>query len=305
MWGLEYFSFRDLWSPYFMGFMMAVAVLYTFVVGPWREKFGGGIEAVPFKRQFVFLLAIALLYVTQGGPLSLMGHLMFTFHMTDMAISYLVVPPMLLYGIPAWLWRWAFGRSFWRPLKFLAGPGISLFLFNLLFSFYHIPGIHDWVMVHYFAHAVYYVVLLIAALLNWWQISCPVPEWQRLTPLRRIGFIFANGILLTPACVMIIFASDPLFAVYNDPAVWVKAMGYCMAGDPSVLLTKFDGPKFFNLMSVQNDQQLGGIVMKLLQEFIDIIALLKVFSEWYRKERAKEDEPGIDEAAAAGHLNNV
>jgi putative membrane protein len=296
MWGLEYFSFRDLWSPVFMVFMMAVGVLYTFVVGPWRTHFTGS-ATVPLKRQITFLLAVILLYFVHGGPLSLLGHLMFTFHMTDMAISYFVVPPMLLYGIPDWLWKWTFNRSFWRPLRVFTNPVVALFLFNLMFSFYHMPDIHDWVMTHYRVHALFYFLLLVAAMLNWWQVHCPVAEWAPLTPLRRLGFIFLNGLLLTPACVMIIFAGQPLFAVYSDPNVWAKAMGYCVSGDPSVLLAKFKGPSFFNMLSIQNDQQLGGIIMKFLQEFINIGALFIVFMKWYKQDRAREDDPSLDDAA--------
>jgi putative membrane protein len=297
--GLEYFSFADLWSPVFLVFMMAIGVLYTFMVGPWRSHFKGS-APVPMKRQLSFLLAVVLLYLCQGGPLSLLGHLMFTFHMTVMAISYFIVPLLLLYGIPDWMWRWAFGRRFWRPFRVLTNPLIGLFLFNLMFSFYHMPQIHDWIMVHTTVHAVYYFLLLVAATLNWWHIAYPVAEWVRLTPLRRMGYIFANGMLLTPACVMIIFASEPLFAMYSDPNVWAQAMQYCVSGDPAALLSKFDGgPAFFNLMNAQEDQQLGGIVMKFLQEFVNIGALFVVFMRWYKHERAREDEPGFDDAAGA------
>jgi putative membrane protein len=308
MMGLEYFSFRDLWSPWFMAFMMAVAILYTFIVGPWRAKFGGGEVPVPMKRQLAFLSAVLLLYFTQGGPLSLMGHLMFTFHMTDMAISYIIVPPMLLYGIPEWLWRYMFDRRIWRPLRGLMKPLFCLFAFNLVFSVYHIPANHDWIMTHYTIHALYYVLLLVTATMMWWQIYCPVPEWTKLSSLWKLGYVFLNGLLLTPSCVLIIFASVPVFTVYNDPAVWVKAMGYCMAGDPAKLLVKIQsGPSFFNLLSSVDDQQLGGIIMKLVQEFVNVIVLFVVFMGWYRRERAKEDEPNseIPAGVTGGGLNNV
>ncbi|WP_276356265.1 cytochrome c oxidase assembly factor CtaG [Cohnella caldifontis] len=299
MLGLEYFSFRDLWSPVFLVFMLAVGVLYTFVAGPWRTNFKHS-SPVTIGRQVVFLLGVALLYLAQGGPLSLLGHLMFTFHMTDMAISYFIVPPMLIYGIPDWLWKWAFDRSFWRPFRALMNPLIGLFLFNLLFSFYHMPNVHDWIMVHTTVHAAFYFVLFLAAMLNWWHVQCPVPEWARLTPLWRLGYIFGNSIVLTPACVLIIFASKPMFSVYSDPYVWAQAMRYCVSGDPARLLAEFKGgPAFFNLMSAQDDQQLGGILMKLLQEFINIGALFVVFNKWYRQDRERENENDWDESAGA------
>jgi len=297
--GLEYFSFTELWSPVFLVLMMAVGVLYTFVVGPWRSRFKGN-SPVSMKRQISFLLAVFLLYLTMGGPLSVLGHLMFTFHMVNMAISYFVVPTMLIYGIPDWLWRWAFSRTFWRPFRVLMNPLISLFLFNVLFSFYHMPSIHDWFMTNYKVNAVFYFVLLVSAMMNWWHIQCPVPEWALLTPLRRLGYIFANGLLLTPACVLIIFANAPLFAVYNNPIIWAQAMQYCVSGDPSAILARFNGgPAFFNLLSAQEDQQLGAIAMKLLQELINIGALFIVFMRWYRHERAREDDPSFSETTSA------
>ncbi|MCC3374777.1 cytochrome c oxidase assembly factor CtaG [Cohnella sp. REN36] len=302
--GLQYFSFADLWSPYLLTLMLAIIVLYTFVVGPWRERFGGA-EPVGAGRQISFIAGIVLLYLAQGGPLSLMGHLMFTFHMTDMAISYFIVPPMLLYGVPVWLWRAIFSQRGWRPLRFLMNPLFGLFAFNLLFSFYHMPSNHDWIMTHYYVHALYYLALFLTAMISWWHVMSPVPEWSRLTNLRKLGFIFLNGLLLTPACVLIIFAGAPLFAVYNDPQVWVRAMGYCVSGDPAALLSKFEGgPAFFSLLSPLDDQQLGGIIMKLLQEGVNIVALFTVFMQWYKRERAQDDDPTFDHASS-GRLNNV
>jgi putative membrane protein len=280
-----------------MVFMMAVGVLYTFVAGPWRTHFNGS-SPVPLKRQISFLLAVLLLYLCHGGPLNLLGHLMFTFHMLVMAVSYFIAPLLLIYGVPDWLWRWVFGRAFWRPFRFLMNPLICLFLFNLLFSFYHMPNIHDWIMVHTTIHALFYFLLLVVAMMNWWHVQNPVPEWSRITPLQRLGYIFANGLLLTPACVLIIFANEPLFSIYSDPNVWAQAMQYCVSGDPSTLLAQFEGgPAFFNLMSAREDQQLGGIAMKLLQEFINIGALFVVFMKWYKQDRAQEDEPDYNDAA--------
>ncbi|MDI4648487.1 cytochrome c oxidase assembly factor CtaG [Cohnella hashimotonis] len=302
--GLEYFSFADLWSPVMMVISLLIILLYSLVVGPWRERFNAS-EPVSKKRQAAFIAGIVLLYLAQGGPLSLMGHLMFTFHMTAMAISYFIVPAMLIYGVPAWLWRSIFSRPFWRPLRFLMNPLFGLFAFNLLFSVYHMPANHDWIMTHYVVHGFYYFVMLGAAMISWWHIMCPVAEWSRLTNLRKLGFIFLNGLLLTPACVLIIFASTPLFSVYNDPEVWTRAMGYCISGNSAEFLSQFKGgPAFFSLMAPTDDQQLGGIIMKLLQEFVNIAALYTVFMQWYRKERAQDDDPSFDHASSS-RLNNV
>lgn len=304
MFGLEYFSFADVWSPVFLLVSLSVLLLYTLAVGPWREKFPGS-EPVPARRQMAFAAGVLLLYLAQGGPLNLLAHLMFTFHMISMAVSYVIVPPLLLYGTPAWLWRRVFDRPFWRPLRFLMHPLICLVAFILLFSLYHVPDIHDSVMVNYTVHALYYALLFITAMMLWWHVSCPVPEWDRLTPLRKIGYVFMSGVLLTPACVLIIFAGTPVYAVYNDPQVWVRAIGYCVAGDPTYLLQEAGGPAFFQWMTPLEDQQLGGIVMKLLQELVNIVALYTIFMSWYRNERAGDREEFDEDPVSSAHLGNA
>ncbi|SFF48686.1 putative membrane protein [Paenibacillus algorifonticola] len=298
MLGLEYFSFEELWTPWYMFGTIAVIILYFYLNGPWREKHAPLEASATGKQRFMFVVSAILYYLCNGGPLNFLGHLMFTFHMFNMSISYLIVPPMLILSIPAFMWRKLFASKKWRSLNFLMNPILSLLLFNLLFSFYHVPVIHDFVMTHYTIHRIYYFVMLIAAIMMWWQIACPVPEWNRLTDLKKMAYVFANGILLTPACALIIFASTPLYAVYNDPNVWVQAMGYCVSGDPTRLLTMFDGPQFFNLMEVVEDQQLGGIVMKLLQELMYGIILAYIFSQWYKREHKEDDLPNSNTGTA-------
>ncbi|QAY68050.1 cytochrome c oxidase assembly factor CtaG [Paenibacillus protaetiae] len=294
MLGLQYFTFEELWNPIYMFVMAAIVILYFYMIGPWREKHAPEAPQSTAWQKTLFITAVILFYMVQGGPVNLLGHLMFTFHMIDMSVSYLMVPPLLLLSIPGYFWQAVFAKSWWRKLRFMMNPIVTLVLFNLLFSVYHVPMIHDYIMTHYAIHRAYYLLLLVTAIMMWWQIVCPVPEWNRLTDLKKMAYVFANGVLLTPACALIIFASTPLYAVYNDPDVWVKAMGYCVSGDPNRLLAMFNGPQFFNLMEPVEDQQLGGIVMKLLQEFMYGVILAYIFFHWFKKEHTEDDMPNTN-----------
>lgn len=289
MLGLEYFSFRALWSPWLLFLTIALLIGYFYLIGPWRLKhFPNERRATPWQ-QFMAVSGIVLLYIAQGGPMNLLGHLMFTFHMANMSISYLIAPPLIILGIPAYVWRFTFGKPFWKRFSKSMNPIFTLVLFNVLFSFYHIPAAHDYIMTNYLLHEFYYFVLLVTAMMMWWQITCPVPEWSRLNGLRKMAYVFASGVLLTPACALIIFAGEPMYAVYNDPNVWAKAMNYCVAGNTQQLLSQFQGPAFFNLMAPAEDQQLGGILMKLVQEIMYGCILAYIFSQWYRQENAESD----------------
>ncbi|MCR2803294.1 cytochrome c oxidase assembly factor CtaG [Paenibacillus soyae] len=292
----KYFSFAELWNPMFLFAMIGVVILYYYMIGPWREKHAPSEQAATLKQKTLFVGAIVLVYLCHGGPFNLLGHLMFTFHMVNMSISYLIVPPMVLLGIPAFLWRAAFSASFWRKLRLFMHPIVTLVLFNMLFSIYHVPMVHDYVMTNFTVHRLYYVVLFITAFMMWWQIACPVPEWNKITDVKKMAYVFANGVLLTPACALIIFSDGGMYATYNDPQVWATAMGYCMSGDTSYLIGEFGGPQFFNKLGVMDDQQLGGIVMKLVQELMYGIILAYIFKQWFKREHAEDDLPNPETA---------
>ncbi|WP_379158426.1 cytochrome c oxidase assembly factor CtaG [Paenibacillus sp. sgz5001063] len=288
--GLSFFSFAELWSPLFFAVMLLLSAGYFVGIGPLAVRFPGS-STVPLWRRSSFVIGMLALYLAQGGPLSLLGHILFSFHMVSMALSYLVAVPLIMLGIPDWAWR-ALLKALPFPLRrlsFLAQPVVSALLFNGLFSLYHIPVIHDYVMLHFAVHRIYYAVLFLTSALMWWNLINPLPELRGLNGLGQIGFIFLNMVLLTPACGLIIFAGAPLYATYSDPQTWARAMGYCVSGSPAALLQTFGGPAFFGWLSPKVDQQVGGIAMKFIQEFIFASMLAYVFYHWYKKENGQDD----------------
>lgn len=293
MLSLEIFGFRALWSPFFFVFISAVLVLYFMVTYVKREKF---VNSEPLKRSeaILFTTAIILLYITKGGPLDLMGHLMFYAHMIQMAVLYLVIPPLMIVGIPNWVWRKVLNYPIVKPLfNFFTKPLIALILFNGMFSFYHIPLIFDAIKMNMWMHAGYTFVLFLFAIFMWWPLMNRLPEYESLSGLKKIGYIFADGILLTPACALIIFADTPMYATFSDPSAWMEALKLCV---PTSTLASLDlsGPEVFNSMSLIDDQQLGGVIMKIIQEIVYGVVLAQIFFSWYRKEQEESEDINND-----------
>ncbi|MCG7408612.1 cytochrome c oxidase assembly factor CtaG [Paenibacillus sp. ACRRX] len=302
MFGLEQFTFADLWSPLILVAAVLIIILYLGLTGPFRSRFERS-EPVGAWKKFMFIIGIVLLYLVQGGPINVMSHMMFTFHMVMMSVSYIIVPPLLMLGMPSWLWRYLLDRPVMRKLKWAMHPILTALLFNVLFSFYHVPAVHDYVMLNYGVHIIYYIALFITSVMMWWPIVTPVPEWVILTDVKKMGYIFLNGMLITPACALIIFADTPLYSTYTDPDTWAQAMGYCVAGDPKALLAAFGGPQFFNWFDGAEDQQLGGILMKMVQELMYGAILAYVFSQWFRREGKDDDD--VVESTLEGHFNQA
>ena len=291
---LDIFGFRALWSPYL--FLITILVMaFYFYVTYFRAK-----DQFKKKEAIYFSIAMILLYVIKGSPIDLLGHLSFTVHMIQMAFLFLVIPPFFILGIPEWLLR-KFVLKKWFLL--LTQPLITLIFFNGLFSFYHVPSIFDVVKVNIVLHGIFTTVLFISSLFMWWHLVNKIEDKQQLSGLKKIGYIFANGILITPACALIIFSKVPMYATYADPAVWMEAMKLCVpAGTLSGL--NLSGPQMFIHMPVIEDQQAGGVIMKVIQEIVYGIILATTFFNWFKEDSKKADEETRRYMEANPHLGN-
>src|SRR5690625_673617 len=102
MWlDLQIFGFRGLWRPYFLLFIVGLALLYFLITGPLRFKFGIS-HRHSLKQQTYFYAGLLLLYIVKGAPIDLLAHIMLSAHMMQLAIYYLVFPIFILKGIPVW-----------------------------------------------------------------------------------------------------------------------------------------------------------------------------------------------------------
>src|SRR5699024_7782051 len=153
---------------------------------------------------------MVLLYAVKGAPVDLLSHIMLSAHMAQLAIYFLVFPIFMIKGLPVWIWDWFVHLPVIHPIvKLLTKPLISLLFFNTLFSLYHIPNIFDISKEYQVAHTAFGLIILVAAFIVWFPILTPLKEFNTLSPLLKIGYIFANGVLITPACILIIFADVP------------------------------------------------------------------------------------------------
>ena len=261
-----------------------ILVLYFVITHYFRNRFTGS-EPLQSRNAILFTTGIILLYILKGSPIDLLGHILFYVHMSQMALLYLVVTPMLILGIPVWLWKRVLQFPlFEKPFKFFTKPIIALLGFNGLFSLYHIPVVFDQVKTDPLLHAVFTTVLFLLSIFMWWPFFNQLPAHQSLNGMHKVGYIFANGALLTPACALIIFAGEPMYATYSNPTMWTEAMKLCVpAGSLEAL--KLSGPELFQSMSLKFDQQLGGVLMKILQEVIYGVFLARAFFQWFREEQ--------------------
>lgn len=280
---IDPFGWQSWWSPWLLTIVLACALGYGWMIRTFHKT------PVPLRKQIAFYTGLICIYLGLGSPIDLYGHLMFTFHMVTMTLTFLIAPPLLLAGLTEQMLQPLGKFKLVRMFRFLIHPLVALVAFNVAFSLYHVPSAHDAIMVNYTLHTVYYGILFFTAVLMWFPIICPVPKLDTLVGVKKMGYIFANSVLLMPACALIIFANEPLYATYTDPQMWATAMGYCVTNmSKETLLTLFSGPQSLAWIEPLTDQQLGGVIMKLTQEFVYGTILVYVFRQWYQHENGTE-----------------
>ncbi|CAM3499598.1 MULTISPECIES: cytochrome c oxidase assembly factor CtaG [Brevibacillus] len=277
----ETFGFRGTWNPELIVLTVLIGVAYYSFIGPLRHTFPDA-EPVSLRQKIMFSAGLLLFYFSLGSPLNVSGHFLFSAHMLQQSLLYLVMPLLILAGTPKYLFRYLASYGWIRMiLKIFTHPLPAVILFNALFSFYHVPFILDLAMNNLAMHNLIHLILLIAAFFMWMPVIAPVPEIHRLTHLQKLAYIFANGVLITPACALIMFAGAPMYDTYLNGPTMLCAPFFSAPIDKSM---------FTITMDPLEDQRLGGILMKLMQELNYGIVLAYVFTTWYRKERDQPDE---------------
>ncbi|WP_277585764.1 cytochrome c oxidase assembly factor CtaG [Psychrobacillus antarcticus] len=286
---ISIFGFQALWSPVMIGVLVFLTILYFLITVKWRNDFKVS-EPLKKKEAAYFLSGIVLLYIVKGSPIDLMAHIMFSYHMVQMALLLMLIPPILMKGIPWWIWKVVIELPAVRKVfPILTKPLLSLIVFSGMFSFYHIPMIFDFIKLDEGLHGTYTFILFLSAIFMWWSIVDIKGLSGHLHGLKKIGFIIASAVLITPACALIIFTGTPLYETYTNSDVWLKAMELCVPASTLAGLS-LSGPQLFSNMSPLDDQQLGGILMKIVQEIIYAVFLMSIFSKWYKNEQDNAEE---------------
>ena len=284
MWDkLQIFGFQALWNPLTLLITILLGLLYYLFTGPLKEKTGLK-ERPSGKQQLWFYLALTLFYLVKGAPLYIMSHIFLSVHMLQMVIFYLIIPMLVIKGIPEQWWRNVFNSRLIGPImNFFTKPLIAIIVFHALFSFYHLPVVLDFSKTNNFVHWSITLLIFVGAFFFWWPLMTPFKERVIIRPLYKILYIFASGLLITPSCALIIFADAPLYATYSQPDAFMNALALCV---PVEVLQGLNlgGPQIFMNVDIVNDQQLAGIVMKVSQEFIYGGVLAALFYQWYNSE---------------------
>ena len=260
------------WEPTVLAGCAALAAGYVVVARP------RGIRAVSFMAGVLTLL-LALI-----SPLDALGDTyLFSAHMLQHFLLILVVPPLLLLGIPPWVAERALR---WEPAsraeRVLGQPVLAwLVAIGTLWA-WHAPALYDAALANEGLHVVQHLCFLVTSTIFWWVVIAPVPERRRLNLLATTAYLLLASLASSLLGVILTFAPPGLYPAYLHPA-----------GDPGIVALVRRGWGF----SAAVDQQVGGLIMWVGNSPIYVVACLAVLARWYREPEPDSalvyDEPDV------------
>ncbi len=287
---LQIFGFRALWSPYFLAFVILVSLLYYLLTGPYRHIFGD-VKKVTINEQLFFYSGMLVIYIAQGSPVDLLAHIMMSAHMTQMALFYLLFPILIIRGLPNWLWEKIINiKGLKTFFKIVTIPLIALLVFNSLFALYHIPAVFDFSKSSQLVHETIKIFLLVTSFFMWWPVVGPLEQKKPLNPLLKMVYLLGSTVIISIACALLIFSSNPMYEVYSSEGPWLQALSLCVPGDVlDGLAPTLSGADMFSPLSGVEDQQLGGMIMMIVQQIIYGFVIAWIFFTWFSKKSLEND----------------
>jgi putative membrane protein len=267
------------WQPHpevwvLVGGVAALAVYALRVVGPKVVPEG---RPVVTRQQVGWLgLGLMLLWLASDWPVHDIGEeYLFSVHMSQHMVLTYMVPPVMLLATPEWLARLVLGRGrVRRAFDVLAKPVVAALLFNGLVLFTHAPGVVnlsvDNPLVHYSVHT----GLVLTAILLWMPVVGPLPELRISYPAQMV-YLFVTSIVPTVPAGWLTFAEGTVYSAYEVPE------------------------RLWNL-TVTDDQQMAGVVMKLVGGGFLWVVITTRFFQWAAK--FSDTDKAADQAGPATEL---
>ncbi|NUO65530.1 MAG: cytochrome c oxidase assembly protein [Gemmatimonadaceae bacterium] len=251
---LSWTSFTVHWSTV-IG-LVALGGLYE-----WRSRAAAadrslGAPPTPAQRAR-FVTGLVAIFLSLNGPLhDLSDSVLFSAHMVQHLVLTLVVPPLLVSGTPASLFRWGLrSRAVARVARVITKPALCFAIFNVVLTAWHFPVAYNLAVAYHPVHIAQHLMFMVAATLMWWPLLSPLPELPRLSYPLQLLYCFLMTIPMSLVAVSITYSDGMLYPVYaSAPRLWG--------------------------ISPMQDQLLGGLIMWIPGGLFFVGVMSVIFFKW-------------------------
>ncbi|MGA2883021.1 MAG: cytochrome c oxidase assembly protein [Bryobacteraceae bacterium] len=220
--------------------------------------YGALVRKHGWNRAPYFLAGLALLLLDLVSPIdTLADQYLFSAHIVQHFLLALVIPPLLLLGIPRWFAETALRRPKLNRLERTLGqPPVSWLLGVGTMLAWHIPTLFNAALAHDSLHIFQHLTFLVTGTIFWWPIVGP-QEDRRLPMLASVSYLFGACVCCSLLGAFLTFGPVGLYPAYLNPPARLWGL------DP------------------RSDQQLGGMLMWVPGCFVYLSGIVSTVMRWY------------------------
>lgn len=214
------------------------------------------------RRITLFSAGMGLLWFASEWPMhDLAEGYLYSAHMVQHMVYTLIAAPLLVAGIPAWMWRAILRpRPIGRLFGFATRPVVALIVFNAVLLFTHWPEVVEASVGSELLHFSLHVLIVSSAVVMWWPVLSPLPERPSLPLPGQLLYLFLQSLAPTIPASFLTFGQTLLYPVYGTfPRIWG--------------------------ISAATDQLVAGLIMKIGGGLILWGFIVVIFFRWHARER--------------------
>jgi putative membrane protein len=216
-------------------------------------------------RRLCFYAALAVIFLSLNGPLhDLSDYYLFSAHMVQHLLLTLVMPPLLLWGVPGWMVRPLLrARPLAAAARAVTRPTRAFVIFNVVVAAWHLPPVYNTAMAYHSVHILQHLMFMSAAVLMWWPLLSPLPELPRLSYPGQMLYCFLMSIPMSIVAIYVAMADRVLYPAYAAaPRLWG--------------------------VTPLTDQHIGGLIMWVPGGLFFYVVMSFVFFQWAQKQEDTE-----------------
>jgi putative membrane protein len=223
-------------------------------------------------RRVCFYAGLAVIFFSLNGWLhDLSDWYLFSAHMVQHLLLTLLLPPLLLVGVPGWMLR---PLLRYRPIaaiaRALTRPKVCFAAFNLVVAFWHLPMFYNAAVESHAIHIVQHLMFMASAVMLWWPILSQLPELPRLSYPMQMLYLFLTTLPMSIVAVLITYSQNLLYPGYSA------------------------APRIFGITPMQ-DQLIGGLIMWIPGGLVFIAVISVIFFRWQTR--------GAEDSAASAQVD--
>jgi putative membrane protein len=226
------------WEPTVLAGVLALAGAYVWLVR------GGSSGSWSAMARIYFAAGLLTLFLALASPIDAGGdHYLFSLHMLQHLLLAMIVPPLLLLGLP---------EAFAALDRIRVPPLLASILFNGVLAVWHLPFLYEATLRNQPLHVLEHLSFLAAGVLFWWPIMVPASRRFAMSVIGKIAYLGFAGV---------------------PPTI----LGLAFIVSPVVIYPFYAAAPRVTPLSPLDDQLLAGLVMFGLGNLIYFAAIWVIF----------------------------